>query len=196
MAIAAAALVACEKKGVQPTANKQNPLADSSDQVMYGIDTYLTDRGLMRAELKADTGYFFDDNTRIELRNLHVTFYTQTGQKNAVLTSTEGTYNTRLLQTEARKNVVVTSEDGKRLTTEQLKYQQNANLISSDSAFVLTQTDRTLKGIGFTSDPNLSNIKVLRNPSVTTPVDLSNATAAPAAPPPPRPDSAKKPPLP
>ncbi len=189
-------LAACEKKGIQPTAQGKSSLRDTSDQTMYGIVTYLTDRGLMRAELKADTGYFFDDNSRIELRNVRVTFYTQTGQKNGVLTSKEGTYNTRLAQTEARKNVIVISEDGKRLTTEQLKFQQTANLISSDSAFVLTETTRTVKGVGFTSDPNLSNIKILKNPNVTTPVNLSDPAGTPARPlpAPPRPDSATKPP--
>ena len=63
------------------------PLADSADQVMYGARFNLTDKGLQRAQLDADTAYFFDDNTRIELEPVHTTFFTATGAKDAVLTS-------------------------------------------------------------------------------------------------------------
>jgi hypothetical protein len=63
-------------------------------------------------------------------------------------------------QMEARKNVVVVTTDGKRLETEQLRYDQATDQISSDSAFVLTEPTRTLRGIGFTSDPDLTNLHV------------------------------------
>ena len=65
----------------------------------------------------------------------------------------------------ARGNVVVVSEDGRRLTTEELIYNQQKNQISSDSAFVLTETDRRLEGIGFRSDPNMKNIQILKGAS-------------------------------
>jgi LPS export ABC transporter protein LptC len=140
----------------------QNPpgLADSADQVMFKIKTVLTDRGLLRAELLADSAFFFNDNTRIELRGVHTTFYTNTGQRSSVLTSREGTYNTRAGETEARKNVVVVGEDGRRLETEQLKYNQARDEISSDSAFVLTEPGRRATGVGFVSDPALKNVRV------------------------------------
>jgi LPS export ABC transporter protein LptC len=177
---AVAALAAACKEGAAPKTLKRDPLADSSDQVMYGVDTYLTDKGLMRAELRADTAYFFDENSRIELRGVHTTFYDNNGKRTSVLTSREGTYNTRLAQTEARKDVVVVGEDGKRLTSEQLRFNQQQNLISSDSAFVLTQPDRTLRGIGFTSDPALRNVHILRGASGTGPIMLDNPTGPPA----------------
>jgi LPS export ABC transporter protein LptC len=159
LAFAAAALSACEQRKEPPTATR-SVLADSADQVMFHIRTVLTDRGLLRADLRADTAFFFNDNTKIELRTVNTTFYTTTGQKNAVLTSREGTYDTRLHQTEARKDVVVVSEDGRRLTTSQLRYDEQRNEISSDSAFVLTQPGRRVEGIGFVSDPDLKNVRV------------------------------------
>ncbi len=159
-ALAAGAAAACNPGRVPTVAEERNALADSADQIMFKIKTVLTDRGLMRAELTADTAYFFDDNARIELRDVHTTFYTNTGQKSSVLTSREGTYNTRAQETEARKNVVVLSEDGKRLETPQLMYSQIRDEISSDSAFVLTEPTRTLRGVGFTSDPNMRQFRV------------------------------------
>ena len=159
MMLVAVAALACNS-GTEPRVTAGNPLADSADQVMFGVSTMITNRGVLRAQLGADTGYFFDGNSRIEVRHEKTIFYTTTGQQNATLTSVEGTYNMRRGQMEARKDVVVVTTDGKRLETEQLKYDQATNQISSDSAFVLTEPTRTLRGIGFTSDPDLTNLHV------------------------------------
>ena len=156
--------VACSTKKQPPVAT-HSPLADSADQVMYGARFNLTDKGLQRAQLEADTAYFFEDNTRIELEPVHTTFFTATGAKDAVLTSQRGTYNSRTTNMVARKNVVVVSEDGRRLTTPELIYNQQLNQISSDSAFVMTEPNRRLEGIGFRSDPNMKNIQILKGAS-------------------------------
>lgn len=159
MLLAGVAAAACSS-GTSPRPAPANPLADSADQVMFGISTMITNQGLLRAQLHADTAYFFDGSTRIEVRNERTTFYTATGQQNAVLTSVQGTYNMQRGQMEARKHVVVVTTDGKRLETEQLRYVQSMNQISSDSAFVLTQPSGVVRGIGFTSDPDLNNLHV------------------------------------
>ena len=161
LVVALAAGVAC-KKTKEPPVAVGNVLADSADQMMFSLRHLLTNKGLMQAELIADTGYFFDEGTRIELRAVHLQFFRPTGAKDALLTSREGTYNTRQSRMEARKNVVVLSEDGRRLTTPQLAFNQTQNLISSDSAFVLTEPGRRLEGTGFTSDPDMKNVKCLR----------------------------------
>ncbi len=155
-------LLACTGDGTAPPRVSGSAMADSADQMMYGISTLLTDRGVLNAELEGDTAFFFDENTRIELRVVKLTFYTRTGERNSVLTGKEGTYNTRQSRMEARGNVVVVTEDGRRLTTEQLRYDQIRNEISSDSAFVLTEPGRRLEGVGFTSDPNMNNVRVHR----------------------------------
>ena len=159
-----AGALACDKGKATPLAITSK-MADSADQVLFKARSLLTDRGLLRAELLADTAYFFDENTRIELEIVKVTFYTQQGARSSVLTSKEGTYNTRLARMEGRGNVVVVSVDGRRLVSEQLRYDQQKNEISSDSAFTLTEPGRVLKGIGFVSDPDMTNIRVLRGAS-------------------------------
>jgi hypothetical protein len=69
---------------------------------------------------------------------------------------------------EARGKVVVVSEDGRRLVTEQLRYDPQRNEITGDSAFVLTRPGEELAGIGFRTDPNLSRINVFRAARGTT----------------------------
>jgi LPS export ABC transporter protein LptC len=192
-AAAAAMLVAggC-KSGKTPPLAARDPLADSADQVFYHAKSRLTDHGVMKSELHADTGYFFDDNTRIEMRVDTTYFFTATGAPNAVLTSREGTYNTRTGNMEARGDVIVTGVDGRRLTTPQLRYAQAQNQISSDSPFVLTDTThRQTTGVGFTSDPDMNNVKCLRQCAGTAGVvnltspgpDTAHRPASPGAPP-------------
>ena len=164
---AIAATAACTEKTAPPI-EKKSALADSADQVMFGAHFNLTDAGLSRAELLADTAYFFDDNTRIELRKVETTFYTTSGARDAYLTSERGTYNNRTSQMIAQGKVVVITEEGRRLTTPMLKYDQTSNEIASDSAFVLTEPGRRLEGIGFRSDPNMQNIQIFRTKSGTT----------------------------
>jgi LPS export ABC transporter protein LptC len=160
LAAALLASVGCNEKKLPPLGSR-SALADSADQVMWGAKFNLTDKGLQRAQLNADTAFFFNDNTRIELRHVFATFFTSAGAKDATLTSEAGTYSTRTGSMIARQHVVVISEDGRRLETPELAYDQSRNEISGDSAFVLTEPDRRLEGIGFTSDPNLNNIHVL-----------------------------------
>lgn len=162
--IVAALLVACTSKKQPPVAN-HSPLADSADQVMYNSRFVLADLGINRAQMHSDTAYFFDDNTRMEFENPVVTFFTATGAKDAVLTSRHGTYNNRTSNMIARKNVVVVSEDGRRLTTQELIYNQQRNEISSDSAFLLTEPNRQVSGVGFRSDPNMKNVLILKGAS-------------------------------
>ena len=158
---------ACDNRTAPPIV-KAGSLADSADQIMYGAHFNLTDKGLSRAELLSDTAYFFEDNTRVELRKVEATFYTTTGARDAYLTSKRGTYRSRVGSMVARGNVVVITEEGRRLTTPELKYDQAMNEISSDSAFVLTEPGRRLEGTGFRSDPNMQNVRILKTKSGST----------------------------
>lgn len=160
-------VTACKSSKKTPPVSSQSALADSANQVMYGAHFNLTDQGVMHAQLVADTAYFFDDNTRVELFRVNTTFFTSAGVKNAVLTSRRGTYHTATGVMVARGDVVINSVDGRRLRSEELKYDQAHNEIASDSAFVLTGPDRSLQGIGFRSDPNLQNVHVLKTVSGT-----------------------------
>ena len=165
--VALSAGTACDEKTAPPVARK-SALVDSADQVMFGAHFNLTDKGLERAELVSDTAYFFEDNTRIELRKVETTFYTMSGARDAYLTSTRGTYNNRTGLMIARGDVVVITEEGRRLTTPELRYDQALNEISSDSAFTLTEPGRSLSGIGFKSDPNMQNVQIFKTKSGST----------------------------
>jgi len=165
--VAVALASACDNRTAPPIV-QAGSLADSADQIMYGAHFNLTDKGLSRAELLSDTAYFFEDNTRVELRKVEATFYTATGARDAYLTSKRGTYRSRVGSMVARGDVVVITEEGRRLVTPELKFDQAMNEISSDSAFVLTEPGRRLEGVGFRSDPNMQNVRILKTKSGST----------------------------
>jgi LPS export ABC transporter protein LptC len=162
IAFALATLAACDEKGKAPPVAAKPAIADSADQVMFGVRVAITNGGMKRADLKADTAYMYDDNTRTDMRVVNGVFYTLTGARDATLTSKRGIYIVRLGNMEAMGDVVIVSTRGK-LTTPQVRYDPSKNEVASDSAFVMTRPDGTkLSGVGFVSDPNLKTIRVLR----------------------------------
>lgn len=157
---------ACQQGGTTPLAIS-TAIPDSADQVLYGVRFFLTDSGVRRAELVADTAYMYDANTRTEMLGVNTTFFKSNGEKDATLTSHEGSYNLRLGAMEARGDVIVVATDGRKLETPQLRYEPNRNEISGDSAFVMTDASRRVTGIGFISDPDMNNVRVLKAAKAT-----------------------------
>ena len=163
-----ATLVAAACTDVQPPPVATDAtVADSADQVLFGVRSFLHGDGVRRGELFADTVYMFDQSTRMELVGVRANFFTDAGALDGTLTSREGTYNTRTGIMEARGDVVVQSQDGRRLASPELRFLINQNEIRSDSSFVLTRPGDRLTGVGFVSDPNLQNVQVFRATGAT-----------------------------
>ena len=153
---------ACTKQESRPPVATTSSLADSAEQVMLNVRSLLTARGVQRGEMFADSAYVFDENTRFELRKVRATFNTTTGVKDGTMSADRGRYNLRQQILEGFGNVVITTNDGKRLTSPQLRYNQAANEVSSDTSFTLVEPGRTLSGVGFRSDPQLTRVQVLK----------------------------------
>ena len=152
-------LSACDT-GIKPTATFS--AADSADQVMQNMSHYVTDAGIQRAHVRADTAYFYSPSQTAELRNVHITFYDTRGAQTSTLTSREGTYHWRSGDMEARGNVVVVRTDGATLRTEVLRYSQAKSQVSSDRPFVFDEPTRHIEGEGFTSDPDFKVVTAVR----------------------------------
>ncbi len=160
IAIALLLTVGC-KNGTRVTATQA--ALDSADQVLIGMTHYVTQEGILRARVQADTAYFYSGTQRAELRNVHVTFYDVTGRATSTLTSKEGTHHWRTGDMQARGTVVVIRDkDGGTMRTEVMDYNQARNQVSSDKPFVFDAPDRHVQGEGFTSDPEFKNITAKR----------------------------------
>ena len=132
---------ACEESGARPTTTLQAP--DSADQVLEGFSHFVTNQGVRRTRVEADTAYFYESTQTTELRKLKVTFYDLRGEEGSTLTAKRGTYRWQDGSMEANDNVVVVSPDGRRLATETLKYDNATNTISTDKHFTFDK-DRSV----------------------------------------------------
>ncbi len=155
---AAAITVGCNEIKPPPVAVADATLADSADQVMFRVRFALIRDGIRRGELFADTAFVFDQNARMELRNVRANFYTVEGALQGTLVAREGTYDSRQGLLEARGDADVTTTDGRELRSPELRYHVGQDQVVSDSSFVLTEPGRRVEGIGFSSDPALRSV--------------------------------------
>jgi LPS export ABC transporter protein LptC len=165
LALHLALAAACRDDASRPPVSPVATLADSADQFFLGVRWRLTDAGVSRGTLVADTAFAFAEGSRFEFRNVRVDFNTATGAKNGTMTAKRGRYDVSQGLLEGFGDVVITTVDGKRLESPQLRYQQGMNEISSDSTFRFVNGAQVQEGIGFRADPQLTRVQVLRGAS-------------------------------
>jgi LPS export ABC transporter protein LptC len=151
---------ACRDDGVRPTTTAT--AADSADQILEGMDFNLTTEGVRRTRVLADTAYLYEATQLARLKIVRVTFFDANGVERSSVTSDSGLYQTRDGSMEAWGHVVGTTPDGKRLQTEQLRYDARKHEISSTRPFTFDkpgEPGQHLTGNGFTSDPEFANVR-------------------------------------
>ena len=160
VAAAVIAVAGC-RKTTKPPVVGEVALSDSADQVIFDGRFFVTKRGVSRGEMRADTIFVFNDNSKYLLRRITGSFNTETGAPNGTIRADRGTYDRRVRILDGHGNVVVTSTEGDRLTSNHLRYTEAADEISSDSAYTIVRKGDTSRGVGFRSDPNLRDFRCL-----------------------------------
>jgi LPS export ABC transporter protein LptC len=89
-----------------------------------------------------------------------VDFYNQDGNHNSVLTSREGVVDNNTHNLTAIGNVIVVSDSGIVLETEELMWDNRKQKIISEVAVKFTTLIDTLIGDSFISDPDLANYEI------------------------------------
>jgi LPS export ABC transporter protein LptC len=150
--------LACRDEGVRPPTSNQ--AADTANQILFNLQHYVTELGIRRSLVEADTAYMYDPSQTAELKVLKVTFYDVNGAISSVLTSKEGTYHWQNGAMTARGDVVGTAPDGRTLRTSELVYDPMGKKIRSDQHFTFDRGGDHLEGEGFLSDPDFKNVVV------------------------------------
>ena len=156
----AAAVAACDGSGAHPTATLQAP--DSADQLLVGFSHFLTNDGIRRSQVEADTAYFFENSQLTSLRHLKAVFYDHNGAESSTLTADSASYRWQDGSMNAGGHIVLVAPDGRRLTTSTLRFDQPTNTISTDKHFTLDRGSEHLEGDGFRADPDFRNVAVSR----------------------------------
>lgn len=128
--------------------------------VTFGVTHVMTKNGVRTAILKADTAVQLDNGRRLDLRQVDLQFFEESGAESGTLTSRTGEYTPADGSFIARDSVVLITrtEDGTRkVETEELFYDTRTEQVWSDSAFVMTQAGKTTRGSSFRSDVGGTN---------------------------------------
>lgn len=167
-------LTACAEETVRPPVT--GAAADSADQVLEGMEHFITNDGVRRTRVIADTAYLYEATQLARLKKVKVTFYSATGEETSTIVGDSGIYQTRDGSMSAWGHVVATTPDNRVLKSEELKYDSRKQEISSSKAFVYERPGQSrMTGDAFTSDPDFKNIVATRpRGGQTTPGDSSS----------------------
>lgn len=154
----AALLASCSAEGVRPAT--ESVAADSADQVMFKMSTKITNEGVLRSNVEADTAFVYQRSQTMDLRRFTARLLDEKGNLKSTLTADRGLYVTYSNKLDARGHVVVTTVDGQKITTEHLIYDKMANQITIDTSFVYDSKKGHLTGNCMKSDIDFTMVDV------------------------------------
>lgn len=135
---------------------------DFPAQITYDYTTRHSRDAVPVWELFGESAIKNDDSEVLQLEGVRMVFY-RDGLKDAVLTSDRGEIDQETEATVARGNVVVVTEDGKQLESEVLHWDPERSLIHTEEFVRFTEGDQVLTGYGLETDPDLTNVTILRD---------------------------------
>jgi LPS export ABC transporter protein LptC len=165
-----AALVAtgCEEK-IKPSVLTTVDSRSMPEQESWNSEIVVSDSGVVRAVIHS--GYFkvYSTSRMTHMSDsVHVQFYDPDGRPTTVLTSLRAAIDEVTNNLEAHENVVVTSETGTRLYTEELYWDQKRRLIHTPAFVRIISPKERLQGFGMESDQSLKNYRIFRVTGETT----------------------------
>ena len=163
-------LSACGKQDVQDNMTDSEPEPElMPDQESWNSEIILTSGGKKIALIKAGHMAKFENKSIILMdEGVEIDFYDDEENHTSHLKSDRGEINERLRDLKAIGNVVVVSDSGETLFTEELLWKNKMQkIISEVDVMIATGTD-TIYGIGFESDVGLTSWTIKKPRGKTT----------------------------
>jgi len=155
-------LCACEER-IKPSVLTDLNTKDIPSHESWNTTITFSDSGRIQAVLKVGHLEKYEETQRTYLDGgLHVDFFDENGNHISVLTALKGTVDDRTHDLEALGNVVVVSDSGSTLQTEQLFWKNSTRRVHSDQFVKITSQKEEIEGQGFDSDQTLKNYTVYR----------------------------------
>jgi len=131
------------------------------DQESWKSTITITQDGNKFAEIWAGYISFYNQQGKTFLKDsIHGDFFDRDGSHNSVLTADSGIVFNQTNNLVAYGEVVVVSDSGIVLETQELRWDNERQKIISDVPVRFTTQDDTLVGDSFISDPDLSNYEI------------------------------------
>ncbi len=155
-------LGSCEAGTTVATLAEAESFLGADGIIMGGTTTITNDQGIRTARLQFDTAFQWRDSTHQSLRGVNLTvFNEEDGSQRATVTALRGRFEPREERLQANGNVIlIIPFQDRRLETEELHYDPEAEELRSDSAVVLIEGGRSYQGTSFNSDLEFQNFVV------------------------------------
>jgi len=155
----------CTKQSIQDLPSREG----MPDQESWGVNIVLTDQGMIRAKIRSGHLEKYNEKEFIMLdSSVTVDFFDSDEKHTSILTSNRAEVEQSSNDMKAIGNVVAVSDSGISLYSNTLVWDsKNEKLRTKDKIMITTLEKDTLYGIGFESDSDLENWKII-NPSGVT----------------------------
>jgi LPS export ABC transporter protein LptC len=131
-----------------------------ADQVIYGFEQYITKNGRNTAVMRGDTAHIYEDSMLAKVKNSSVVLYDERGNVSARLKSKTGVVHSGTQRMIARGNVVLTTDAGRTIETEELHYDPETHRVWSTVRTVQRYQGGVLTGTGFDADDKFQNVRI------------------------------------
>lgn len=154
---------------VNNSEQKLDASIEEPDQMSWDVNISITQSGKVKANIKADYLEQYSNNSTISLQdNVQIDFFNDEEKLISSLFADKADINEIVSFLQATDNIVVESDSGVALYTDTLTWDNEREVIfTDDSVMITTNSKDTLYGIGFQSDINMEQWKILKPRGVT-----------------------------
>lgn len=137
------------------------------EREIYGFKLKESQGGRLLWALEADYAWRIPREKKIHLQDLVIFFFDKDGNQASHLTAVRGDVDEETGIMTARQRVKLISVQGDTLTTDELNYDQDRDLITGPGFVRLAKPDRVLTGYEFEAKPDLSDYEVHKDVTIT-----------------------------
>ena len=155
-------LSGCEEK-LKPAISSSRLGQNIPTQESWNAMITFTDSGRTTAILRAGHISIFSDQQLTLLdSNVVVDFFDENGNHSSILTAKRGRVDDATHNLEARENVIVTSDSGTVLKSEELYWLNAAQKIHTPAFVTITSATEEIRGYGLESDQSLTHYTIVK----------------------------------
>jgi LPS export ABC transporter protein LptC len=134
------------------------PRLNAPDQVMENSTITFSDKGINSAVIWAKYIEVYEKLDVKKAKQVRIDFYDKDGIHTSVLVADSGRIQERKHKFEALGNVVVTTDEGIKLSTQSLRWDPDINKIVTDDFVTITKSQNVITGYGLEADQQLNHI--------------------------------------
>lgn len=167
-------LLGCDSDNIKPTVSLDATEERIPDYESWGTEVIFSDLGIIQAVLFTDHLRKYDAENTTYLKTVEIDFYDEEGNPSTKLTSKRGRVDDITKNMFAIDTVVVKSDSGVVLETNQLTWQNKLRKITTEEFVTITSPYERIEGYGFESDQSLNNYKIYKITYSATVTDTLN----------------------